>query len=78
MKPEATQEEIERARRADGAPHLLAVIGLIAHDRGCDITTNHMRWRAAAEEAVNAYVDEILHIYTLTGQKPHFRKMEPS
>ncbi len=76
MKSEATQEEIGQARRADGSDHLLAVVGEIACHRGCDITTNDMKWRAAAAEAVDAYVDEVLHIYKLTGQKPPFRKME--
>ncbi len=76
VKSEATQKELEQARRSDGAGNLLAVIGGIARERGCDITTNDVSWRDAAEAAVNAYVDEVLHIYKLTGQKPPFRKME--
>lgn len=70
---DATKEEIEYARTSHSSSLLLANIVQAAQDRGCDIHTDNKKWHAVAAAMVDAYVEEILHIYKLTGKKPPFK-----
>ena len=73
---EATKKEIEYARTCHNSGRLISCIVQAAQDRGCDIHTNNKKWHDVAEAMIDAYVDEIIHIYRLTGRKPPFKMIE--
>ncbi len=70
---EATSREVEYARRAPDSETVLGTIVQMALHRGCDISTGNTKWVPAAVELINTYVEEVLHIYKMTGQKPPFK-----
>lgn len=73
---EATKEEIEYARTSHSSSALLSNIVQAAQDRGCDISTNNKKWHDAAVAMIDVYVEEIVHIYKLTGKKPPFKALK--